>query len=160
MRKALLEGHPFAEGLSEEHLDFLSGISEDRICARGDYLCRDGKPADAFYLLREGRVALEVHVVRRTGLRIETIHPGDVLGWSWMMPPYRWRLDARALEPVRAVAIDAAALRRRCDADHELGYQVLRRMAHLIGHRLQRTRAHLLELHGRSRRGASVVPGP
>jgi CRP-like cAMP-binding protein len=151
----ILASHPFTNGLAPAHLDLLRACSSDRIFGTGDFLCREGEGASAFYLLWKGRVALEVHVVRHAGLRIETVHPGDVLGWSWMMPPYRWRLDARALEPVRAVVIDAAALRRHSENDHELGYQILKRLAQVIGHRLHRTRAQLLETYGRSRREES-----
>jgi CRP/FNR family cyclic AMP-dependent transcriptional regulator len=157
----ILAKHPFTDGLSPAHLDLLRACSCDRIFGMGDFLCREGEGAAEFYLLWEGRVALEVHVVRRAGLRIETVHPGEVLGWSWMMPPYRWRLDARALEPVRAVVIDAAALRRHCENDHELGYQILKRLVQVMGHRLHRTRAHLLEMYGRVRReGADPVAPP
>jgi CRP/FNR family transcriptional regulator, cyclic AMP receptor protein len=157
----ILARHPFTGGLTPEHLDRLRSFSSDRIFATGDFLCREGETAAEFYLLWEGRVALEVHVVGHAGPRIETIHAGEVLGWSWVAPPYRWRLDARALEPVRAVAIDAAALRRHCDGDHEFGYQILKRVAPIIGHRLHRTRAQLRELYSRTRREESArTEGP
>ena len=148
----ILVSHPFTSGLAPAHLDRLRLCSIDRIYATGDFLCREGEAADSFILIREGRVALEVHVVRHGGLRIETLHPGEVLGWSWMVAPHRWRLDARALEPVRAVVIDAIALRKLCDQDHELGFQVLKRLTQVVGHRLTRTRAQLIEMHGRTRR--------
>jgi len=156
----ILARHPFTKGLTPSHLEVLKTCSSDRIFGTGDFLCREGECASEFYLLWQGRVALEVHVVRHAGLRIETIQAGDVLGWSWMAPPYRWRLDARALEPARAVAIDAAALRKHCDGNHELGYQILKRLAPIIGHRLHRTRAQLLEIHGRTRREESDRPAP
>ncbi len=156
----ILAGHPFTQGLSPAQLERLRTVSSERIFGTGDFLCREGRSAGEFFLLREGRVALEVHVVRRAGLRIETIHPGDVLGWSWVVPPYRWRLDARALEPVRALAIDAAALRRICESDHELGYEILKRLTQVIGHRLQRTRARLIEGHGRTRRKRGEPAAP
>lgn len=148
----ILASHPFTAGLAPEHLDRLRSCSSDRIYATGDFLCREGEAADSFFLIWEGRVSLEVHVVREGGLRVETVHPGEVLGWSWMVTPHRWRLDARALEPVRAVCLDAAALRRLCDQDHDLGYRVLKRLVQVVGHRLTRTRAQLIEMHGRTRR--------
>lgn len=153
----ILASHPFTSGLSPAHLHLLQTCSGDRIYAPGDFLCREGEAADSFFLIWEGRVALEVHVVRHGGLRVETIHPGEVLGWSWMVAPHRWRLDARALEPVRAVVLDAPALRKHCDRDHELGFQVLKRLTQVVGHRLSRTRAQLVEMHGRARR---EVPEP
>ena len=153
----ILASHPFTSGLGPAHLDHLLSCSRDRIYATGDFLCREGEAADSFFLIWEGRASLEVHVVRHGGLRIETVHPGEVLGWSWMVAPHRWRLDARALEPVRAVVLDAPALRKHCDRDHELGFQVLKRLTQVVGHRLSRTRAQLVEMHGRARR---EVPEP
>ena len=150
--KEILASHPFTSGLEPKQLDLLLSCSRDRIYGTGGFLCREGEPADSFFLIWEGRASLEAHVVRHGGLRIETVHPGEVLGWSWMVPPRRWRLDARAIEPVRVVVIDAPALRKICEQDHELGFQVLKRLAQVVGHRLTRTRNRLIDLHGRARR--------
>ena len=92
-------------------------------------LFREGAPAERFYLIREGAVALEVDAPGRGPLVIETLHEGDVAGWSWLFEPYRWQFDARATVPIATVAFDGACLRGKCEADHELGYQLMRRFA-------------------------------
>jgi CRP-like cAMP-binding protein len=80
-------------------------------------------------------------------ITIETIASGDVLGWSWLFPPYRWHFDAQALELTRAIAFDGACLRAKCDDDHDLGY-ALQRFARIMMQRLQATRLQLLDVYG------------
>jgi CRP-like cAMP-binding protein len=92
-------------------------------------------------------VALTLHDPRGD-LTIETVEGGDAVGWSWLFEPYRWHFDAVAVEPVRAVAIDGACLRGKCDADHELGYALMRRFAGIVIDRLQHTRIRLLDVYG------------
>ncbi len=147
-------GHPLLSALGHDGAARMLSCATERIFAKGDFLCREGQPADVCYLLREGRVALEVHLPNHGGLRVATLHAGDLLGWSWLVPPHRWRLEARALEPVRTWQIDAARLRSLCDEDHEFGYQVLLRFISVMGQRLQATRMKLLDLEARARVGA------
>ena len=114
----------------------------------GELLLREGDPADRFYLIRRGALVLEVHAPGRPGLPIETLHPGDVVGWSWLFAPFRWQLDGRTIEPCELVAFDGACLRAKCDTDHELGYQLMRRFAGSLVDRLQATRLQLLDVYG------------
>ena len=81
-------------------------------------------------------------------MTIDTIQEGEVLGWSWLFPPYRWHFDARALQLTRAVAFDGKCLRDKCDRDHDLGYEMVRRFAEVITQRLQSARLQLLDLYG------------
>ena len=144
MRSAIeTQSHPFLTDLEPRHLERLEACATERIYAAGDFLCREGRPADTFYLVREGRIVLEVHQPGRGGLRLGIVHGGQVLGWSWLVHPHRWRLDARCLEPVRAIEIDARSLRRQCQDDHELGYQILARLVRVIGRRLHAARLRL-----------------
>lgn len=147
-------GHPFLSALGRDGAARMLSCATERIFAKGDFLCREGQPADVCYLLREGRVALEVHVPNHGGLRVATLRAGDLLGWSWLVPPHRWRLEARALEPVRAWRIDAARLRTLCDENHEFGYRVLLRFISVMGRRLHATRMKLLDLESGTRAGA------
>jgi CRP-like cAMP-binding protein len=114
-------------------------------------LFREGDPADAFYVVRRGRVALELFVPNRGALTVETIEPGEVVGWSWLFPPYRWHFDGRAVEPVRAIAVDGACLRGKCNADPALGYELMRRFSQVMLERLQATRLRLADLYGAPR---------
>jgi CRP-like cAMP-binding protein len=116
--------------------------------AAGDDLFREGDVADRFYLIRHGHVALQVFIPGQGRITIETIAAGEVLGWSWLFPPYRWHFDAQALELSRAIAFDGACLRAKCDEDHDLGYMLMQRFAQVMTQRLQATRLQLLDLYG------------
>ena len=111
----------------------------------GELILREGDPADRFYLLQKGRVALESHQTESGITRIQTIGPGEVLGWSWLFPPYLWHFDARALESTEAIFFYARPLRDECESDHELGYELTKRMAAIMLKRLQAARRRLVE---------------
>ncbi len=139
---------PTFAGLVPEHLSLIAGCAGNERFAAGEYLFREGAPADRFYLIRSGAVSLEVDAPGRGALVIETLHQGEVAGWSWLFEPYRWQLDGRASEPTGVVAFDGACLRGKCDVDHELGYQLMRRFAVSLMQRLQATRLQLLDVYG------------
>jgi len=144
----LITAAPIFAGLSQEHLSLIAGCAANEHFAPGAQLFREGTPADQFFLIREGAVALEVDALARGTIVIETLHRNDVVGWSWLFEPYRWQFDARASGPTRVVAFDGACLRGKCEADHELGYQLMRRFAASLIERLQATRLQLLDVYG------------
>lgn len=139
---------PVFAGLDPTQLGLIAGCARNQHADAGALLLREGDPADTFFLIRRGMVALEVHAPGRSSLRIETLNEGDVLGWSWLFPPYRWQMDGRALERCSLVAFDGACLRGKCEADHELGYRLMKRFAANIVDRLQATRLQLLDVYG------------
>jgi CRP/FNR family transcriptional regulator, cyclic AMP receptor protein len=139
---------PTFEGLLPAQLELIAGCGGNRVFEAGEYLAREGDEADTFFAIRHGRVALEIAAPGRGALMIATLGEGAVVGWSWLFPPHRWSFDARALERVRAVAFDGACLRGKCDADHELGYELMRRFAAVMLDRLQTTRLQLLDVYG------------
>lgn len=132
----LVAEQPLFAGLGPAALALIGGCASYARFAAGEPLLRRGEAADRFYLLRQGRVALE----NPAGAAIASLGAGDIVGVSWLAPPYRWSCDARALAPVSAVAFDAACLRRKCDADREAGYPILQRFAALVVARLQSAR--------------------
>ena len=144
----VLAAHPFFRDLKPEHLQVLVGCASNVRFDAGQYLLREGEEANTFYLIRTGQVALEVAVPGRGTLTIQTINEGDVLGWSWLVPPYRWHYDARAAVLTRAIALDGKCLRDKCEADHDLGYELLKRFALVMQERLQATRLQLLDIYG------------
>jgi CRP/FNR family cyclic AMP-dependent transcriptional regulator len=144
----LIAATPLFAGLSAAHLQLIAGCGANEGFAAGAPLFREGAPADRFFLIRKGAVALEVDAPGRGPLVIETLLGGDVVGWSWLFEPYRWQFDARAREPTRVVAFDGACLRGKCEADHELGYQLMKRFAASLTERLQATRLQLLDVYG------------
>jgi CRP/FNR family transcriptional regulator, cyclic AMP receptor protein len=149
---ALLAEADVFRGLDGEWLNLIAGCGQNVAFAEGETLFRDGGRADTFFLLRRGRVALTMHVPGRGDVVVETQEPGDVVGWSWLFPPYRWHFDARAVEDVGAIAFDGACLRGKCDAEPVLGYELMRRFAAMMIARLQQTRFRLLDLYGSDRR--------
>jgi CRP/FNR family transcriptional regulator, cyclic AMP receptor protein len=146
----LIAEAPTFAGLSEEHLAIIAGCAWNQHIEADVRLLRAGEPAEHFYLIRHGTVALEVHAPGRGPLVIETLHEGDVVGWSWLFAPYRWAMDGRTVETCSLVAFDGACLRGKCDADHELGYQLMTRFAANVIDRLQSTRLQLLDVYGRA----------
>jgi CRP-like cAMP-binding protein len=145
----LLAAHPFFGGVDPVDLDLIAGCGRNVSFDAGAQIAREGDPADYFYVLREGRVAVDVHEPIHGPIVVATLSPGDVLGWSWLFPPYRWRFDARALGRVRAVALDGVCLRSKCDADPRLGYDLVRRFAGIMVARLESTRLQILDVYGR-----------
>jgi CRP-like cAMP-binding protein len=146
----LLAAHPFFKDLPPADIALIAGCGKNVRFEPGQYLFREGEPADQFYLIRHGRVALEFFVAGRGPLVTETVDEDDVLGWSWLFPPYTWSTDARALELTRAVALDGACLRRKCEEDVRLGYELMKRFAQIIMARLHATRVRLLDIYGRA----------
>jgi len=148
----VLAEYPFTQGLAPAHQQLIAGCGQNVAFAPGELLIREGAQADTFYALRAGRVALELHAASRGPLVVQTLGEGEVLGWSWLFPPYTYAFDARALEPTRAVAFDGACLRGKCEQDHELGYQLMKRMAEVFARRLAATRLQLLDVYGQPAR--------
>jgi CRP-like cAMP-binding protein len=147
----LLAGVPLLAGLGRDELELLAGCARNVHFDAGEQIFREGEPADAFWIIRHGRVALEAHVPARGPLTIETLEPGEVLGWSWLFPPYRWHFDARSLTGVRATAFDGTCLRGKCADDPALGYDLMQRFASVMVERLQATRLRLLDVYGDGR---------
>jgi CRP-like cAMP-binding protein len=145
---AILAEVPFLEGLTSEQIELLAGCAGNVTFSEGEVLFREGEPADNFFVVRHGTVAIETYVPARGGATIETIEAGEVIGWSWLFPPHRWHFDARALSAVRATAFDGACLRGKCEDDPALGYDLMKRFAQVLIERLQWTRLRLLDVYG------------
>ena len=146
--ETLLHDVPLFQGLTPGALELIAGCGSNVHFQEGELVFRDGEEADTFYVLRHGSVALETFVPARGPVTIETLEAGEVLGWSWLFPPYRWQFDARALSPVRATSFDGACLRGKCENDPQLGYDLMSRFAQVVIARLQWTRMRLLDVYG------------
>lgn len=144
----LLSRHEFFSGLKPEYIALLAGCGSNVHFGAGAYLLREGETAHRFFALRGGSVAVETYVPSRGPVALQTLGDGDILGWSWLFPPYVYQFDARAREEVRATAFDAACLRSKCDADPALGYELMKQMARLVSSRLEATRRQLLDVYG------------
>jgi CRP/FNR family transcriptional regulator, cyclic AMP receptor protein len=146
----LIAEAPTFAGLAPEHLELIAGCAWNEHVAAGTRLLREGDPAERFYLIRHGVVALEIEAPGSGPLVIQTLHEGEVVGWSWLFAPYRWGMDGRAVDSCSLVTFDGACLRGKCDADHELGYQLILRFAATVIDRLQTTRLQLIDVYGRA----------
>ncbi|MFO7572925.1 MAG: cyclic nucleotide-binding domain-containing protein [Gaiellaceae bacterium] len=144
----LIASSPVFAGMADDDLLLIAGCARNVGFEEGQLLAREGGDADTFYLVRRGRVAFELHTPDRGGLLIDTADAGDVVGWSWLFPPYRWHFDARASEDVRAIVFDGACLRGKCEGDPRLGYELMQRFAQVMIDRLQHTRFRLLDVYG------------
>jgi len=148
--KEMLSDHPFLKGFPDAYLDLLAGCSKNVVFDLGRQIFREGEQSNVFYLIRHGKIAIETYATGRGNLCIQTIGEGDVLGWSWLVPPYQWIFDARAIELTRAFEIDGACLRGKCEEDKAFGYEMSKRFVQVIVQRLQATRMQLMDLYGSS----------
>ena len=144
----LLGEVPSLRVLSREHLETIAGCAGNQVFRPGESIMREGEDADAFHVIRHGSVALETAVPGRGAVTVETLHDGDVLGWSWLVPPYRTAFDARSLGTTHLISLDGGCLRGKCDADPSLGYALLKLLAGVFTERLRDTRLRLLDLYG------------
>ncbi len=148
----IIREHSFFKGLQERYVKLLAGCASNVRFNAGEYIFKEGGRADKFYLIKSGKVSIEIYSPERGSIIIQTLGEGDVLGWSWLYPPYRWHFDARALELTRAIALDAECLRRKCEEDKEFGYELLKRFSQIIIQRLQSARLQLLDVYGHASR--------
>lgn len=144
----ILAQHPFLKDLEQKYLQLMVGCASNVRFDVGTFIYREREDANHFYILRTGKVALEIHDGGRETITIETLGEGDVLGWAWLVPPYRWHADAHVLEMTHAIALDGKCLRDKCGDDHHLGYELMMRIVPLITHQLQATQLQLMDVYG------------
>lgn len=149
--RELLAGHSLLRGLSGEDVDLVAGCASNVAFHPGELLLREGGPADTFYLIRRGHVSIDVHAPGGGPIVIETVGEDAVVGWSWLVAPYRWTFDARALDEVGAISVDGACLRAKAQSDPAFGFLLLTRVTSILLDRLQSTRMRLLDLYGSAR---------
>ena len=148
----ILSAHPFLQGLDQPVLALIVGCASNVRFDAGQYLFREGEEASEFYIIREGLVSLEIHLPERGSVTLQTVAAGGIVGWSWVFPPYRWHSDARAVEPIRAIALDGACLRMKCEEIPRMGYELMKRFARVLDESLQASRLQLLDLYGHAAR--------
>ncbi len=145
--ESVIAEHPFLKDLTPRYLEFLVGCASNVRFEPGNFVFLEDVEANQCYLIREGKVTLEIDAPPRGTIIIQTLGKGDVLGWSQIFPPYRWKFSARAVEPTRAIALNGKCLRDKSEQDHDLGFELLKRFARVIQERLQATRLQLINLY-------------
>jgi CRP/FNR family cyclic AMP-dependent transcriptional regulator len=144
--RSIIARHPFFEHMCDTHLDALTGCAMQTQFSREDFIFHQGDVANRFYLIEDGCVALESNQPGHGTIRIQTLGPGDALGWSWLFPPHIWRFSARVIEPTRAIFFYGTWLRAQFEQHPGLADELMRRMAQLVVERLQATQLQLVEI--------------
>ncbi len=146
----LLSEHEFFRNFSAEERRTVAACGTLRHFKASHYLAHEGDAAQAFYLIRQGVASIEFHQPQYGGLILQTLKAGDVVGWSWLFPPYFWTSDIKAMSDLSVIAFDGLCLREKCERDHDLGYRLMKDFARIMTQRLQDTRLQLLDLYGRN----------
>jgi len=148
----IIAEQPFFADLDPAFLQLVTGCASNVRFDAGVYIFKEGDEANEFYLIRSGKVALELFAPQHKPIIVETLGVGEILGWSWLLPPFEWKFFARAMEDTRALALDGKCLRGKCEENHDLGYEMLKRFAHIIERRLEATRFQLLDVYSTKKR--------
>ncbi len=146
--KVIIGQHPFFRDIDPVYIKLLSGCAKKVRFPKGAFIFEEGGKADTFYCLRSGQVALEIHAPPSGSIQIDNRKAGEVFGWSWIVAPFRWYCDIRVIEEVRALALDAAYLRDKCEEDTRFGYEMYKRLVPLMHQSLQATRLQLIDVYG------------
>lgn len=154
--EGIVAGHHFLEGLSKDFLKKIVSCATAVEFSAGKNVFRQGENAEVFYLLTRGRVAVGLDSPEKGSLLVETLNAGDVLGWSWLVPPYKWRFNAVTTAATQAVAVNGGQLRSLCEKDPELGYEIMKRFSSVIAARLEMAGLQILDLY--ALRAGSAVP--
>ena len=142
---ALIVRQPFFKGLNSQQLQLLAASALEMKFETGATIFEEGSPANRFFLILTGRVKLSSEMADRNVIPIQTLGPGDDLGWSWLFPPYSMHFSARALTPTTTIFFYGTRLREQCEQDHELGYQLMKRIAEVATQSLQATQRRLIQ---------------
>ncbi len=146
--KPILKGLPVFAGLPEEYYDLLVGCAKNERAKAGTFLFREDEEATKFFIVREGRVSIELHMPGRGPMTIQTISEEEVFGWSWVLPPYTWHFDARVVEDLRFVSFDAECLRKKFSGDPALGFELLKRFSNIMSKRIEALSLQLMDVYG------------
>ena len=149
--ETILSNHPFFSGVAAPYLQLITGCASNVRFEAGEKIFQTGEAANTFYIIRGGKVAVDIFIPGRGDVTIETLTEGEVLGLSWLFPPYVWRFNSRAIELTRAIALDGKCLRSKCEADPALGYELLKRISSILMQRLEVASMQLMDIYGTGR---------
>lgn len=145
--KDILKETSFFKGMEEKYIDLIAGCAKNVVFRKGSFILKEGKPANNFYLIKSGYVFIEITSAGLEPIKIQSVGAGNILGWSWLFPPYRWHFDAYCEGLVRAVSFDGKCLRKKCEDDKELGYEFLKRFVYIITRRLEAARLQIMDIY-------------
>jgi CRP-like cAMP-binding protein len=148
-QEPVLAAHPFLQGLDPRHLQKIAECAQKVNFNAGEFLCREQDEAARFFLINHGQVAVEIYSARRGSINIMTLGEGEALGWLWFGQPYHWHYDARAVQLTRVLALDVKGLMQKCEQDHELGYALMKRYAHLLAVQFRVIMLQMVDVYGK-----------
>jgi len=146
--ESIIAKHPFFENLDEKYMELVTGCASNVRFESSEFICRHNEEANNFYIIREGKVALEVCPPGKPPITVQTVSDGEILGWAWIVPPFHWQFDAQAVELTRAIVLDGKCLRKKCGEDPVFGYEILSRLLPVIGKSMEATQMQLLDIYG------------
>jgi CRP-like cAMP-binding protein len=146
--ESIVAGLPLFEGMKAEHVVLIAECGRNVRFEAGEFIGRQGEHSDRFWVIRDGRVALQMHSPERGDVTVRTVGVNEVLCWSWLVPPHRWHFDALAVTATRAIEFDARCLGGKFRNDYEFGYELFRRFSQVIAERLEATGLQLIDLPG------------
>ena len=144
--QTIITSHPLFHDMKPQHQALLGRGAKEMKYKAGEVIFRQGEPANLFHLIVSGKVLLEAHEPADGTVPVQTLGPGDLLGWSWLFPPFAWNFQARAVEPTEVIALSGGHLLSSAERDHEFGYELMKRVAQVVIKRLQSARKQLLDL--------------
>lgn len=145
--REIVKNQDFLKDMKSEYLDILMGCVSYITYKKGHFILTQNGKADQFHIIHHGKVHIEVAAGDKGPVTIQVLSDGDVLGWSWLIPPYKWRFDALIVDPTTVLTFDGKFLREKCEEDHSFGFDMLKRMASVITYRLLFTRKELMDFH-------------
>jgi CRP-like cAMP-binding protein len=145
--RGVISRQEFFHGMEPEHQELLAGCARNVRFGTGEQIFREGDEAELFYLIREGRIALELSVPGAPKVMVQSCGEGEGVGWSWLIGSHRWHYGGRAVQPTRALAFDGRCLRAKCEEDPRFGYELFRRVSGLLAGRLEATRMQLVDVY-------------
>ena len=144
-----LKEHDFFKDFSSDEIEFIAGCGKNVVFETGEKVAREGDPADTFYLIRHGKLAIEFGMPGNPPIVCQTLEAGNICGWSWLFEPYQWSFDVVSLEKTRAIALNGKCLREKCHKDYKLGFHLMQKVARIFTSRLIHTRMQLMDVYGR-----------
>jgi len=146
--ESLIKAHHFFKGLDPKYISLIAGCGKNVVFKKDEFVAKEGEEANHFFVIRKGKVAIDILTAEQGPVIVQTVREGDVFGWSWIIEPHYWRFDARAVETTRVIALDGKCLREKCEKDPKLGYELLKRFSSVLAERLEIARFQLLDMYG------------
>src|SRR3990167_8063384 len=144
----ILAEHSFFHDISPDDLAFIAGCGKNVVFEEKEVIAKFGDPADEFYLIRHGLAALMIEIPSHMPFIYQTLGENEILGLSWLIPPYQWTVTVQAVQPVRAIAIDGACLREKCEKNPAFGFKLMKHLVQVLVTREEGVRLHLLDIYG------------